>query len=179
MLNATSIKNLEEMLGKMSGNIKIPITFINKETAHAYMAGTFLTGYPIFASTASRNKEDAASMLTALVGRDQQRMQWIPEFLRVFDDVLRYNVCAMEVNWAAKRSTTVQTKVVAGSKVTGAASSVIYEGNQLDRIDPFNLILDTSVEPNKVHSHGTYVGKVELIDYIALKRNYIEWNSLY
>lgn len=225
MLNASSIKNLESMLGKMSGtiksqldakmeswtlidkylqktgdytsatqrgelvnqlgdkskirNIEIPITFINKETAHAYMAGTFLTGYPIFASTASRSKEDAAAMLTALVGRDQQRMQWVPEFLRVFDDVLRYNICAMEVNWAAKRSTTVKTKIVAGSTTTGSASAVIYEGNQVTRIDPFNLIYDTSVEPSKVHIDGTYVGKVESIDYIALKRRYIEWDSLY
>lgn len=160
-------------------NIEIPITFINKETAHAYMAGVFLTGYPIFASTATRDKEDAASMLTALVGRDQQRMQWVPEFLRVFDDVLRYNICAMEVSWAAKRSSSVVTKIVPGSKITGSASAVIYEGNQLERIDPFNLIYDTNVEPSKVHSHGTYVGKVESVDYIALKRKYQEWTETF
>lgn len=160
-------------------NIEIPITFINKESAHAYMAGTFLTGYPIFAATATREKEDAASMLTSLVARDQQRMGWIPEFLRAFDDVLKYNCCAVEVLWAAKRSSTVVTKVVPGSKVTGNVSAVIYEGNQITRLDPYNLILDPSVEPHRNHIDGAYAGYVESISYITLKRRYQEWNELY
>lgn len=160
-------------------NVEIPITFINKETAHAYMAGTFLTGYPIFATTATRSKEDAAAQLTALVSRDQQRMQWVPEFLRVFDDVLRYNCCAMEVTWATKRASGVSTKVTAGSNKTGVISPIIYEGNSCLRLDPYNLILDPSVEPSKVHIDGSYAGHVEAISYIALKRRYQEWNPIF
>jgi hypothetical protein len=160
-------------------NVEIPVTFINKESAHAYMAGTFLTGYPIFAVTATREKEDTASMLTALVSRDQQRMGWIPEFLRAFDDVLRYNRCAVEVKWAAKRSSSVTTKVVPGSSVTGNISAVIYEGNEIKRLDPYNLIIDPTVEPHKVHIDGAYAGYVESVSYIALKRKYQEWNELY
>ncbi len=156
-------------------NVEIPVTFINKETAHAYFAGTFLTGYPIFAVTSTREKEETASMLTALVGRDQQRMSWIPEFLRCFDDALRYNVCAMEVLWATKRA----SSAVTGPEATGIVSPIIYEGNRMKRIDPYNLILDPDVEPHKVHIDGTYVGYVDRINYIALKRMYLELNPIY
>ncbi len=174
---ATNQGEVANMLGDKSKirNVEIPVTFINKETAHAYLAGTFLTGYPIFMATSTRDKEATASMLTALVGRDQQRMQWIPEYLRCFDDVLRYNICAMEVLWATKRASSAAT----GPNATGIISPIVYEGNQCTRVDPYNLILDPSVEPSKVHSDGAYVGKVETINYIALKRKYLELNPLY
>lgn len=160
-------------------NVEVPVAFIAKETAHAYMAGTFLTGYPIFAAVSNRENEQGASMLTALVGRDQQRMQWVPELLRCFDDVIRYNICATEVLWKVKRSTSVKTAVKAGSATTGTARAIIYEGNSLMRIDPYNLIYDTLVEPHKVHSDGNFVGYVELKSYISVKTLYLELNDVF
>ncbi len=171
---------LVNQLGDKSkiGTAEIPITFINKETAHAYLAGTFLTGYPIFAATSKRNLEDASSQLTALTGRDQQRMQWIPELLRGLDDVLRYNLIACEVLWKDKRGSAVGTKAAtAESPATGVVNPIIYSGNAITRIDPYNLILDPNVEPSKVHKDGTFVGYVECLDYIQLKRRYLEWKD--
>ena len=156
-------------------NPEIPICFINKETAHAYLAGTFLSGYPIFAAVSSRQNEEAASMLTSLIGRDQQRMQWSSNLLRLLDDTLRYNVGAAEVLWVNKRGSGVSTKVTAGSTTSGVVNPVVYSGNQITRISPYNLILDPNVEPGKVHSDGTYAGYVEALDYIQLKRKYLEW----
>lgn len=164
---------------KVIRNVEVPVTFIYKDTAQAFMTATFLTGYPIFASVAPRDKEEAASMLTSLSGRDQQRFGWVGELQRCNDDALRYNLCAAETLWTAKRALSATTKIVEGSTTTGAAAPIIYEGNMIRRIDPYNLIYDRSVEPHKVHIDGTYVGYVEVVDYIRLKKKYLEWNDIY
>lgn len=158
---------------------EVPITFIQKETALAFFAGQFLSSHPIFPAVSSRANEEASEMLTTLSKRDEQRFGWVGELLSAFDDVLRYNLCATEVRWNSKRAVSVATNPEPGSRGEGTTSSVIYEGNDITRIDPYNLILDRSVDPCKVHSHGSHVGYVERINYIQLKERYAQFNNLY
>lgn len=177
----TTMGQVANQVGDKSkiSNIEIPVVFINKETAHAYLAGTFLSGYPIFSAVASRANEDAANMMTALVGRDQQRMQWGSELLRGLDDVLRYNVIATEILWKNKRGSGVTSSPATPTKAaTGIINPIVYSGNAITRIDPYNLILDPNVEPSRVHIDGTYAGYIELMDYIQLKRLYLEWEDI-
>lgn len=163
-------------------NVEIPITFIQKETAHAYLTGTFLSGYPIFAATASRQNEDGAAQLNVLTARDQDRFGWTGDLLRCMDDVLKYNKCAAEVLWDTRRAISAKTKIQSGPNTTPNTASpdpIIYEGNHIRRLDPYNLILDPNVEPAKNHIDGTLAGYIEVKDYIGMKRQYLNWNSLY
>jgi hypothetical protein len=160
-------------------NIEIPICHIQRETAQAYLTGTFLSGFPIFAATSSRKNELAASQLTALVGRDQNRLGWLPELVRIFDDVLRYNVCGAAITWENIKASTAQTVLRSDSANTGGIKSIVYSGNRIKRIDPYNLFYDNSVEASKVHVDGDYVGWVEAKTYIGVKSLYMQMNSIY
>ena len=162
------------------GNTEIAICKIQKETAHAYLTGLFLTGSPIFAAVADKELENAASMLTALTARDQERLAWIPNMMEAFSDVLKYNICAVEVGWTQRRGTAVAESLGSTGKAKlGVANPIVYEGNGIKHLDPYNLILDRSVNPSKIHTDGTYGGYVERINYIQLKRRYLEWNDLF
>lgn len=175
---------------KVLGNVEIGITKIQRESAQAFLAGTFLTGYPIFSATSTREHEAGAAMLTALTARDQDRFGWVSEINRCLEDVLNYNLCAAEVTWSKKYATSVTTDIQSPasptkgkninpeeqSRVTARPVPVVYAGNKIKRIDPYNIFLDPSVEPSKVTEHGTYAGYVELKDYIAVSNLYREWN---
>lgn len=160
-------------------NMEIPVTHIYSETAHAYLVATFLTGTPLFAAVADRQHEDVASMLTALTLRDQIRFNWVSEYIQALRDAVMYPYFAVEYEWKAKRGNSAETMLVEGSSNTGTAKPILYEGNSVKRIDPYNLILDPAVPPNKVHSDGTYVGYVEQLNYIQVKEMYSELNNLY
>lgn len=160
-------------------NIEIALTQQFKESAEAHMVGTFLTGTPIFAAVSNRERENTAGMLTALTARDQYRLGWVGELGRCIDDSIRYNVCAAEVEWGTRRAVTAATTIQDGSTRTADFNPVIYEGNKIKRIDPYNLIYDQDVEPGKVHIDGSYVGYFELINYISLKRRFKDWNDTY
>lgn len=151
-------------------DLEIPICFIQHDTALSSMVSTFLGGEPIFAATAGRQHEDAAAMLTALSQRDQHRFRWRSQLIQTMDDVLKYNLCAAKVNWEAKKTTIVETAVSEEASYTGLAQAIIYEGNEIKRIDPYNLILDPSVAPHEVHEHGMYVGYAEALNRMAFER---------
>jgi hypothetical protein len=165
---------------KKLANNEIPIVFIQHQTALADLAGTFLSGYPIFAcSTKVRDLESGGRMLNMLTARDQQRMNWVGNLLYCFSDVLKFNICAAEVTWKSKKGTQVVTSIVAGVDKTGAAAPIIYEGMAIERLDPYNIIYDRLVEPHKVHTDGNMVGYVEIIDLITLRRRQSELNTTY
>lgn len=159
-------------------NIEIPITHIYEESARAFLVGTFLTGSPIFQAVTNRDHEEAASMLTALTARDQNRLGWVGNLTRCMADVLAYNVCAAEVDWSAVRAVTAATQITGGvQNKTAALMPIVYEGNTIVRLDPYNLILDPDVEPGRVHIDGTYAGYIERINYIRLKQRYHIWDD--
>lgn len=168
------------MGNKKIANCEIPVVMIKQQTALAYLAGTFLSGFPIFAAvTKKRDLESGAAMLNTLTARDQQRLGWVGELLNCFNDVLKFNICGSEVSWVAKHGSTATTSIVRGASKTGAVTPVVYEGMQIKRLDPYNLIYDTMVTPSKVHTDGNYVGYVEILDHIGLKRWFADLNQVY
>lgn len=165
---------------KKLANTEIPVVYMQHQTALADLAGTFLSGYPIFAcSTKVRDLESGGRMLNMLTARDQQRMNWVGNLLYCFSDVLKFNICAAEISWKAKKGTQVVTSVVQGVTATGAAAPIIYEGMAIERLDPYNIVYDRLVEPHKVHTDGNMVGYIEIIDLITLHRRQSEMNSTY
>lgn len=180
---AASVKGrIVNELGDKSkiSNVEVATCKIKKDTAQAYLTGIFLTGTPIFASVTDHDLEDAAAMLTALTMRDQERFKWVANLLECIDDSLRRPFCAAEVVWKQKRGVAAAEGMSAnGTTKFGVANPVIYEGNSITRIDPYNIIMDPSVSPDKVHTDGTYVGYWEHVNYIQLKMRYLEWDSLF
>jgi len=167
------LKNKEKI-----GGTEIATCKINIETAQAYLAGIFLTGQPIFQSVTDRSRESASNQINVLTRRDQDMYGWVRELLKCHKDVLAYPICAAEVTWKTQKVSSVVTASV-GTKGVGAVQTAAYSGNCIKRIDPNNLIIDTSVPPHKVHTEGTFAGYVENLSYVQTKQNYNDLDPTY
>lgn len=151
-------------------NIELPVTFIQYDSALAYLAGVFATGYPMFRSTSNPDLEEVASMMSALIGRDQSRFSWTPQMIKALGCVLRYNLCAMEVSWKSKYAIGVSTSVEDNNPRTGSTKSVVYEGNSIEAIDLYNFFYDTSCDIDKVHEEGVFAGYIQRFNYIRFRK---------
>jgi hypothetical protein len=159
---------------------EVPIVRIQHQTALAYLTGLFLGGEPIFAATANRQHEDVAAMLTALSQRDQHRLNWRGNLIRALDFSLRYNLAPVEVFWGNKRASSVTTvQASEGSTQTGELSPVVYEGNIMRALDPYNVFFDTTVNPYEVHEHGMFAGYVEKFNYLRMKKFFHELTNTF
>lgn len=144
-------------------NIEVPICYTKLDTEHAYQTSVFLTGYPIFGAVTRKDKADVAAAMQALMGRDQQRFNWVGNLSRALMDGLKFNICGVEVSWYQKLITQ------SGKAQEPAKQIVRYEGNKIKRLDPYNLIWDESTEPGLVATEGSHVGYVERKNYVATK----------
>jgi hypothetical protein len=151
-------------------NMVVPVVAPQVETAVGYLTEVFCTGEPFFGVVAPRASVDAATQMETVISDNSRRFGWRAEVIKAFRDGLKYNLMATEVAWETKKTYTIINNPALGLKDGAQTAEEMYAGNFVKRMDLYNMILDTRVPPNKIHTHGEFVGYVELLPRTALKQ---------
>jgi len=147
-------------------NIQVPMVMEDVESSVGFLTNVFLTEYPMFKFVSDPDKQDIALMWNTLVGEDQIYFGWGGQFNVAFRAGAKYNFAPIEVEWCKRR----RWKPVNGTKDKGVAlEQVIWEGNNISAIDPYNLIYDPRVPIDKCHTEGEFIGYIKQMSRIRLK----------
>lgn len=147
-------------------NIQVPMVMESVENTVGFLTNVFLTDYPMFKFITDPDKQDLALMWNSLVGEDQIYFKWAGEFNQGFRNGAKYNFAPMEIDWCRK----IRYKPVNGTGPNGVnLEKLIWEGNNIKSIDPYNLIYDPRVPIHQVHTRGEFIGYVETMSRIELK----------
>jgi len=148
-------------------NIQVPMVLESVENSVAFLSQVFLTEYPMFNFGAGPKSEDLALQWNTLIGEDQIQYGWIGQFNIAFRNGEKYNFAPMEIDWKKE----VRYKVGNGTGNRGTAlEEVLWEGNCIKSLDPYNTIYDARVPLYKLHEEGEFAGYVEQMTRIQVKR---------
>src|SRR5258706_6605961 len=150
-------------------DIVIPLVEPQCETALAYLTGVFLSGNPIFGVVSDAANINQAKQMEAILSENSIRGGWARQFLMFFLDGLKYNFQAMEVDWCTEKIYTLETDA-AFSTSQGKPKEVVWSGNKLKRMDPYNTIFDPRAKVAEQHIKAEFVGYVELFNRVALSQ---------
>jgi hypothetical protein len=150
-------------------NITVPIVMPQVESAVVYQASVFLTGKPLFGMVASPENQDAATQMETVTDVAAQRGGWTRQFSMFFRDAFKYNISFLLVDWCRETVPVLETDITFSSK-EGKPKELIWEGNIVKRLDPYNTFWDTRVPPAELHTRGEFVGYTELISHVELKQ---------
>ncbi len=168
-------KNWRAKIGNMTGdataiqNIQVPVVMPQVESALAYHTGVFLTSYPIFGVVATPEFQEEMSQMETLIGDNSIRAGWPLELMKCMRDGLKYNLGAVEVAWKKLKIWQITTPTLENI-TNGTPTENYYQGNYITRLDPYNLILDTRVDPSINHLQGEYAGYTEMLSRIETKK---------
>lgn len=151
-------------------NITVPVVMPQVEAAVVYQTSVFLQGTPIFGVVASPQFEDQAKQLETVIEQNSIRGGWTRELILFLRDGFKYNLAAVEVNWAREVTAALDTDLSFGDGKQGKPKEVIWEGNTLKRMDMYNTFWDTRVAPADVHKKGEFAGYNQLMGRVALKQ---------
>lgn len=149
-------------------NVTVPVVMPQTESALANYVNVFLTGYPIFGTTAPPDQADALAQFDAVVSDNSLKFGWPSELMKTIRNGLKYDLGACEVTWERKKIFSIGTPQL-DDLSNGSTTEELYQGNRIKDIDPYNLILDTRVSPDKNHIDGEYAGYTELHSRIKTK----------
>jgi len=178
-----SVEQTRAMLANKAGdpyklqNMTVPVILPQVESALAYLAGVFLSGYPIFGVATNPQLADQALQMETVIADNSVKYGWARELIMYMRDGLKYNLGALEVSWKRKRVPSVVNDPAANLRQGTAATDVYYAGNCLRRLDPYNLIWDKRVAPTKLATDGEFGGFTELMSRIQLKQLLLDLNT--
>lgn len=161
---------------QVAENIILPIVMPQVESATAFLSGIFLSGTPLFPTLGKPEMAPAALQMETAIGDQADRFGWVPEMMMTIRDGLKYNIAAMEVDWATKKIVSISNDTSSASTIDKGKSTETYtQGNYLKHLNMYNVIVDTRVaSPARMHIDGEFAGYVELLGRIALKQLFIE-----
>lgn len=147
-------------------NIQTPMVLESVENTVGFLTNVFGTEYPMFRFVTDPDKMDLALMWNTLVGEDQIYFKWAGEFNIGFRNGAKYNFAPIEIDWCKK----IRFKPVNGAGNKGVTlEQVIWEGNKITSIDPYNLIYDPRVQIHLAHTRGEFIGYIDTMSRIELK----------
>lgn len=149
-------------------NVTVPLVMPQVETAVTYQASVFLSGSPLFGIVASPENMDAAMQMETVIDNQAIRGAWTSELINVFRDAYKYNFYGLECAWNKIITAELETDVKF-STTEARPKRVVWEGNTLKRLDPYNMIFDSRVAPNKLHIDAEFIGYTELYSRVKLK----------
>lgn len=153
---------------KKIADIVVPIVEPQVETALAYLTSVFLTGQPIFGVVADPANMQQAKVLESILEENSKHGAWVREFLLFFRDGLKYNFQSIETSWDQEKTYQPFSSPTQRG-ITTEQREVIWRGNCIRRIDPYNTLFDLRVFPADMHKKGEFCGYVELFSRVALK----------
>lgn len=149
-------------------NTTVPVVMPQVETAVTYQASVFLTGYPLFGVVASPEFESEALQMESVIEDQSIRGGWARELMLFFRDGEKYNLAPLEISWEQEVTFAVETDLAKSTK-EGIPKKVIWSGNKIKRLDPYNTFWDQRVAPTEVYKKGEYAGYTEYMPRIELK----------
>lgn len=154
-------------------NVVVPVVMPQVESAVVYQTSVFLTGDPLFGVVSAPEFIDEALQLETAIENHSIKGGWTRHLLMSFRDGFKYNFAPMEITWSRAVTFGVETDPDF-SEEEGKTKEVIWTGNELKRLDPYNTFVDTKVHPSLVSSQGEFAGYTDFISRIELKRRIAE-----
>ena len=150
-------------------NITMPVVMPAVESAVVYQSSVFLSGEPIFGCVAPPQYEDAAQQLEAVFSEQSTRGGWVRHLQMFFRDGFKYNMSAVEVTWKDCATAAIDSDPSFDNGKTGKPRNIIWSGNTIRRLDPYNTVFDLRVPITEMSEKGEFAGYTELMSRVQLK----------
>lgn len=159
----------EQGFGPKPYPVFLQLTKTQLDEAMTYMMSVFFPEEGPYAATAPAEMQDVAKAFTALMNRQASQFNHYGSFAKFVFDGLRYNVGFCGVEWTQRYGTAVgNTDDKLAPRLV--ENSLMYEGNELIYLDPYNLLVDPSVAPMDLSTSGEFFASVEMKSAFSLRR---------
>lgn len=155
--------------------ITVPVVISQVDSFVGYLADVYLSGYPMFPVVSEPNDMEEAAKLEAIIDTTTLLGAYPRHLLMSFRDAMKYNFMPVEIVWdSVDRYDLVSNYLNPRDSATMQANS--SKITKINRLDPYNTIYDSRVDPVNVSYCGEFAGYIEIIPRLELKR-FINRNS--
>lgn len=145
-----------------------PIVVSQVDSFVSYLAEVYLTGTPLFPVVSTPATRKYAEQLETLMDDHAILGGYARQLLMFIRDSVKYNFAGVEVEWDSINQFSALNDFLNGDGRRLERTDKYF--NRVRRLNPRNIIRDTSVLPGDVAEQGDYAGYIERLSMTQLKR---------
>lgn len=147
---------------------KLSLIFAQIDEAATYLLSVLAPDSGIYSAIAPREQQAVADGAAALLNHHARFFHHYDNYALFLVDCLRYNLGAYGVFWREHTGNVVQNGLAGPEPII--TRQVIETGNEIEAFDPYNLLLDTGVNPVHMAERGEYFATSHVYTRFQLER---------
>ena len=140
-------------------DVKLQLIHAQVDEAVTYLMSVFAPDSGIFEAMTSADKQQIANSFAAKLNRDGDILGYYTQLSMGMNNMLKYNLGGWLTEWIDIWGQKVEEGV--SGKAVVNKHRIIWSGNQIEAIDPYNFLYDISVHPTQVNYKGEFFAIVE------------------
>jgi hypothetical protein len=135
---------------------KLSLLFSQIDEAATYLLSVLAPDEALYSAMASKAKQPIAKAFSALMNQHAQTFGHFRQYALFLIQAMKYNFGAFGVNWMERWGNTL-----VNSGQTGTPEikyQVVAAGNEIVTFDPYNLLIDPSIDAVNLPEKGEYFG---------------------
>lgn len=154
--------------GQKPVDVNLPMAEAKLDEMITFLAEVFWPSSGMFQANAAVDQQAAANGLVKSLKTQAKKRQHYSKIVKWFYEALRYNFAAFAIEWVQEAG--FKIKNGAGRAPQVAEDPIIFEGNELDNLDPYNTFYDISCAPSEIAAKGEYFADVKLFSKFSIKK---------
>jgi len=154
-------KDNEKGYGVKPVDTILPLTLTQLDEAVTYIIEVVSTDSGLYGAIAPAEKKKIADGFASLMNEHADRFKHLRDMNKFLFNAMKYNWAALSPSW----------KIVKGNKIENAVTDtpnikenvVVYQGNELHSLDPYNTYYDVSVSPIDLAAEGEFFAEADVV----------------
>lgn len=145
----------------------LPLTQVQIDDAITFLIEVLGVDNDLYGAIAPKDKQAIASGFSALMNEHASKFSHITQLNKFLFDAFKYNFGGMIPEWHKIMGNKIKNGIGVGVETE---HGVVYEGNRLVAVDPYNFIYDVSVNPISLHSEGEFFACIDVFSKFKIQK---------
>lgn len=150
---------------------KLSLIFSQIDEAATYLLSVLAPDAALYSATAPKNQQAVAKAFSTLMNQHAQIFGHFRHYALFLLNAMKYNFSGFGVNWTERVGNSIVNDT-AGRPVI--KNDVVAAGNEIIAFDPYNLLIDPSINPVDLPEKGEYFGLVDVVTAFRLQKAAID-----
>lgn len=161
-------KNKQEETGRpLATQLNLPLMYVHLEDMLTYFMQVFAPTKGMYHAVTQAEKQDAANTLVALMNTHNVHSGHYRGIIMACAAALRYNLGGLHTFWDKEKGSRL-TRNDAGTLEVDT-NSLLWEGNRVEALDPYNTLMDPRVHPLDLHKDGEFCATIKTLSFFRLQ----------
>jgi hypothetical protein len=147
-------------------DVRLPLTMTQLDECNTVLTQIFFEN-DMYQAIATPEQMQVVKGMKLLMERNAEKFQHFREVFKFINNGLKYNLGHLCVEWTDVRGNKVRND---GQSLSIERNAVLWSGNRLEALDPYNTFVDPSVHPCDVPLNGEFAASVRMLTHFVVDR---------